>query len=57
MDRIDAVIQALRAEGGYSMILDSAAQGLIAADPALDLTAAVLERLRTAPPPGAQTQR
>jgi outer membrane protein len=43
MERINAVI---RADGGYSMIFDVAAQGIIAADPALDLTAEVIRRLQ-----------
>lgn len=44
MQRISEVIEELRKEGGYALVLDSAA--LLAADPALDLTAAVLTRLR-----------
>ena len=46
MERITTVIEALRAEGGYSMIFDVAAQGIISADPALDLTAEVVRRLQ-----------
>lgn len=46
--RINAVIQGLRAEGNYSLILDAEAQGgnIVAADPSLDLTSKVLERLK-----------
>ena len=46
MERITAVIEEIRAEGGYSMIFDVAAQGIISADPALDLTAEVIRRLQ-----------
>jgi len=46
MERITAVIEEIRAEGNYSMIFDVAAQGIISADPALDLTAEVVRRLQ-----------
>lgn len=52
MERITAVIEDIRAEGNYSMIFDVAAQGIISADPALDLTAEVVRRLQTATAPG-----
>ena len=48
MQRITAVIEDIRAEGSYSMIFDVAAQGIISADPALDLTAEVVRRLQAA---------
>ena len=51
MDKITAVIEKMREEGSYSVILDVAAGAIIAADPALDLTAEVLRRLETAAPP------
>jgi len=46
MERINAVIEDIRADGSYSIIFDVAAQGIIAADPALDLTAEVVRRLQ-----------
>ena len=46
MERINAVIDDIRADGGYSMIFDVAAQGIISADPTLDLTAEVVRRLQ-----------
>jgi len=46
MERINAIIEDIRADGGYSMIFDVAAQGIIAADPTLDLTAEVVRRLQ-----------
>lgn len=48
MERITAVIEEIRAEGSYSMIFDVAAQGIISADPNLDLTAEVVRRLQVA---------
>jgi outer membrane protein len=48
MQRITAVIEEIREEGSYSMIFDVAAQGIISADPALDLTAEVVQRLQAA---------
>jgi len=46
--RINAVIQGLRAEGNYAMIFDADSPGgnIVAADPTLDLTSKVLQRLR-----------
>lgn len=51
MERITAVIEEIRAEGSYSMIFDVAAQGIISADPDLDLTSEVVRRLQAAPGP------
>jgi outer membrane protein len=47
MQRISVVIEEIREEGGYAMIFDTATGAVITADPALDLTEQVLERLRT----------
>jgi outer membrane protein len=44
MNRIQEVIDAVRIEGGYSIIFD-AAQGIVSADSTLDMTAAVLARM------------
>ncbi len=46
MERINAVIEDIRREGNYTMIFDVAAQGIIAADPGLDLTPEVIRRLK-----------
>jgi outer membrane protein len=43
--RINEVIQQIREERGYTFILDVAAGGVLAADPALDITGEVLSRL------------
>ncbi|MGD2068138.1 MAG: OmpH family outer membrane protein [Gemmatimonadota bacterium] len=45
MDRINQVIEQIRAEGDYAMIFDVSAGAIIAADPALDLTEEVITRL------------
>lgn len=45
LTRINEVIDGLREERGYSFILDAAAGGVVAADPALDITEEVLRRL------------
>ncbi len=46
MDRITAVIEEVRVEGNYAIILDRASQVILAADPALDLTQEVVTRLQ-----------
>jgi len=46
MERITSIIEEIRAEGGYAIIFDVAAQGIISADPAMDLTAEVVRRLQ-----------
>ena len=47
MDDITAVIESIREEGAYSLILDLAAGSIISADPALDLTQMVIQRLQS----------
>jgi outer membrane protein len=48
--RVNSVIQGIRAELNYSLILDADAPGgiIVAADPALNITARVLQRLQQA---------
>ena len=48
MDKINQTIEVIRAEGSYALILDVAAGGVVAADPALDLTQEVIRRLQAA---------
>src|SRR5258708_3810415 len=59
MQRVTAVIEGIRAEFNYSFIFDVAAQGnpILSADPALDITQAVIHRLHAAgtPPPAPPT--
>ncbi len=45
MEEINAVIEEIRVEGNYALILDAASQAILTADPALDLTQEVLTRL------------
>ena len=52
MDNITAVIEELREEGSYSLILDAAAGSIVSADPALDLKQEVITRLQAAADPG-----
>lgn len=46
MERVQTVIEQIRAEGDYSLILDAATGAFVAADPSLDLTDRVIARLR-----------
>ncbi|MFQ5537883.1 MAG: OmpH family outer membrane protein [Gemmatimonadota bacterium] len=46
MDKITAVIEQIREEGNYALILDAAAGGIVSADPSLDLTEEVIRRLQ-----------
>lgn len=47
MDNITQIIEAIRVEGAYSLILDAAAGSIVSADPALDLTQEVITRLQS----------
>ena len=49
MTRISEAIEQVRKEGQYAMIFDVSAGAVISADPSLDLTNRVLERLRRTP--------
>src|SRR5690606_34773615 len=57
MARISQAINEVRAEGGYAVILDAAAGGIVAADPSLDLTEQVLTRLKAMATAGNRQQR
>jgi len=46
MDKVNAVIEKMREEGSYALILDVAAGSIISADPSLDLTQEVIRRLK-----------
>jgi outer membrane protein len=46
MQQINQAIEALRREGGFTMIVDSSAGGIVTVDPTLDLTERVLQRMR-----------
>ena len=53
MDKITGVIEALREEGQYSLILDLGAGAIISADTTLDLSQQVIDRLSQATDTGA----
>jgi outer membrane protein len=54
MDKINTVLEALRKEGGYALILDAASGGIVSADESVNLTETVLTRLKaTAAAPAA----
>jgi outer membrane protein len=53
MQQINQAIEALRREGGFTMIVDSSQGGIVTVDPALDLTDRVLQRLRGGAAPAA----
>lgn len=46
LQRVGQVIEGIRAERGYSMVFDISASGVRAADPQLDITDLVIERLQ-----------
>jgi len=50
LDRVSATIEQLRQERGYAMIFDISNQGVVAADPSLDITDLILNRLKAAAP-------
>ncbi len=52
MDKVNAIIEKMREEGSYALILDVAAGSIIAADPSLDLTQEVIRRLKAEAPTG-----
>jgi outer membrane protein len=49
MQRVEQVISEVRQAEGFAMVFDVASDAIVSADPALDLTSRVVERLRTAP--------
>ena len=53
MDKINQVIEQIRAEGSYALIFDVSSGGVVAADPGLDLTPEVIRRLKAAATPTA----
>ncbi len=50
MDKVTGVIEQVRKEGHYDLILDRAAGSILSADSTLDLTQEVISRLKTAAP-------
>ena len=58
MQTINQAIEAVRREGGYTLVIDSSTGGILAVDPTADLTERVLARVRggAAAPPAAPRQ-
>jgi outer membrane protein len=54
MARVEEVISQVRQAQGYAIIFDVASDVIVSADPSLDLTAAVIERLRASGPAAAR---
>ena len=52
MDRVTEAIDQIRTEGGYAIIFDLSAQAIVSADPDLNLTQQVIDRLAQLPPTG-----
>jgi outer membrane protein len=50
MQRVEAVISEVRQAEGFAIVFDVASEAIVSADPALDLTARVIDRLRAASP-------
>lgn len=50
MQRVEDVISQVRQAEGYAIVFDAASEVIISADPALDLTAKVIERLKAVGP-------
>lgn len=48
MARIEEAIESIREEGGYALIFDAAQGALVSADTTLDVSSAVLEKIRSA---------
>ncbi|MBR9989362.1 MAG: OmpH family outer membrane protein [Gemmatimonadetes bacterium] len=50
MQRVETVISEVRQAGGYAVVFDLASEAIVSADPTLDLTATVIERLKASAP-------
>lgn len=46
LNKVRGVIEKIREERGYTMVFDAAGSGLLAADPSLDITNLVIQRLK-----------
>jgi outer membrane protein len=56
LQRVSGVIEEIRLERGYSIVLDASTEGVVAADSTLDITAMVLSRLGQVAPPDSASQ-
>ncbi|MFQ5677994.1 MAG: OmpH family outer membrane protein [Gemmatimonadota bacterium] len=57
LERVQQVIEEIRQENSYTMVFDMAGAGVVAADPALDITALVLQRLQSGDASAAASQK
>lgn len=51
LDQVTTVIEKIRDEKGYTMVFDVSSPGVLAADPSLDITQVVINRLKQKGPP------
>ncbi len=56
LERVSGVIEEIRAERDYAMVFDISTEGVVAADPSLDITELVKARLGSADTASAQSQ-
>jgi outer membrane protein len=54
MQRVEEVISQVRQAEGFAIVFDVASEAIVSADPTLDLTPKVIERLRSASPTAAR---
>ena len=54
MDQVTAAIDEVRTEGGYAIVFDLSSQAIVSADPALNLTQQVIDRLMQNSPTGSR---
>jgi outer membrane protein len=54
MDRVETVISQIRQTEGFAIIFDVTSDAIVSADPTLDITVRVLERMRAAAPTAAR---
>lgn len=54
MARVETVISEIRQAEGYAIVFDASSDAIVSADPALDITTRVIERLRAAAPAAAR---
>jgi len=50
MERVEQVISEVRQAGGFAIVFDVASEAIVSADPALDITPTVIERLKASAP-------
>jgi Skp family chaperone for outer membrane proteins len=50
MERVEQVISEVRQAGGFAIVFDVASEAIVSADPALDITPTVIERLKATAP-------